>query len=243
MDERTVLITGGTGTVGQVLIKAFFHAGYAVHFQYQKNKVRADQLSAEYGAVAYQWNLADPVPADLPLADVLVNNAAINVCDEFSADVPIDEWLQTLAVNLTAPFLLCQRLIPKMVERRWGRIINVSSIYGYRTVEGNLPYAVSKHGLRALTGTIAKEYFGQGITCNEICPGAMESELLSRIAAREALESGGSENEVLAEIAKQYPGRRLIQPMAIGHTAVFLASECADSINGISIPVDHGLTA
>ena len=94
----------------------------------------------------------------------------------------MEDWDRTIALNLTAPFLLIRQCLPHMVRENWGRIVNISSIYGLRAVETNLPYTVSKHGLSGLTKTVAREYGAHGITCNEICPGPMKSRLLLSLA-------------------------------------------------------------
>jgi 3-hydroxybutyrate dehydrogenase len=130
-----------------------------------------------------------------------------------------------------------------MKAKGWGRVINVSSIYGFTTSEHNLAYSVSKHGMRALTTTVAKEYFVHGITSNEICPGAMYSDLVERIAERNARTSGKSKKEVIQEYEEDYPGGRLVSVSSIAHAAWFLASDEASEINGVSLVVDRGLTA
>ena len=139
--------------------------------------------------------------------------------------------------------MLTKSFLPYMVKNRWGRIINISSIYGLRACEGNLPYNVSKHGLSALTKTVAKEYSQYGISANEICPGPIESKLLDRIAQYHADNEGESKSDYLALLANDIPGRRLATPFDVAATALFLASEQAGYINGVSIPVDGGLIA
>jgi len=242
---RKVLITGGTGTLGRALVRDLSAQGHEIYFQYHSNDVLAESLASKFSANPIKWDLEGRIPASFNFesVDVLVNNAGINISDSPVVDVPEADWHRTIAVNLTAPFLLSQCVLPGMVSRGWGRIVNVSSIFGLVCVEGNLPYTVSKHGMRGLTGTIAKEYFGYGITCNEVCPGAIESDLLNRIAARESKVTGESTESILSEIANSYPGGRLISADSISAAVLFLCSEAAAGINGISVPVDSGLTA
>lgn len=173
--------------------------------------------------------------------DVIVNNTGINISDVLTHEVVESIWQETLNVNLTAPFKVCKFYLPKMIEKKWGRIININSIYGLRGVDNNSPYIVSKHGLTGLTKSIAKEYAIHGITCNEICPGAIESELMNRIAVRIAKEEGTTPENFLKEVASTYPSRRLVMPNEVSALALFLASEEASFINGSSIPVDGGL--
>ena len=129
-----------------------------------------------------------------------------------------------------------------MVNNHWGRIINISSIFGIRGVDRNLPYTVSKHGLSGLTKTIAKEYARMGITCNEICPGPIDSEMIRRIAADKFREEGVNPQEYLSELENEIPAGRLSKVEDVTSLCVFLASKDAQYINGVSIPVDGGLT-
>ena len=131
-----------------------------------------------------------------------------------------------------------------MVNRRWGRVINISSIYGIRGTTNNLPYNSSKHGLSGFTKSIAKEYAAYGITCNEICPGAVESELMERIAARKEKEGRvTSRAEYLQMVRESIPAGRLAKPEEIACLALYLASDHAAFINGASIVIDGALTA
>jgi NAD(P)-dependent dehydrogenase (short-subunit alcohol dehydrogenase family) len=130
-----------------------------------------------------------------------------------------------------------------MIKQRWGRIINISSIYGLRGVENHLPYTVSKHALAGLTKTIAKEYAADGITCNEICPGPIDSTMLKQVCIKEASAEGKSLDEVLDEIRSEIPTGRLAKPEEIASLAVFIASSGASYLNGASIPLDGGMVA
>ncbi|MDA1051798.1 MAG: SDR family NAD(P)-dependent oxidoreductase [Planctomycetota bacterium] len=187
---KRVLITGGTGSVGQALIEEFCLEGYTPVFQHCSNDVRANEPRLKHGIDC--WKLDFLSDFSLPHAefDVVLNNAAINICDEQTVDVPIDAWRKTLRVNLDAPFRIIQACLPWMIAQGWGRIVNISSIYGLRGTEDNLPYTVSKHGLSGLTKTVAHEYADRKITCNEICPGPIQSELMERIAKRDTSDQG-----------------------------------------------------
>jgi 3-hydroxybutyrate dehydrogenase len=241
--KRKVLITGGTGSVGRELVQAFAAENYEVVFTYNTNDEAARILANRHGCRPVKIDLTSGRLHHVKKCDVLVNNAAVNISDDMCEDVSVEIWNQTIATNLTVPFLLCKQFLPGMKAQSWGRVINVSSIYGLVSSPGNLPYSVSKHGLRALTATVAKEYYEFGITSNELCPGAMESELMNRIAKREAKAEGGTAKQFLKSVAASYPGGRMVLPKAIASAAVFLASDNAREINGVSIPIDHGLTA
>lgn len=240
-NPKKVFITGGTGTVGSSLIESFFNKGYSVYFQFSSNDTKAKELETTYQAKSFKIDFKQNFELPDINFDVIVNNTGINISDVLTHEVVESNWQETLNVNLTAPFKVCKFYLPKMMEKKWGRIININSIYGLRGVDNNSPYNVSKHGLTGLTKSIAKEYAIHGITCNEICPGAIESALMNRIADRIAKEKGTTPEIFLNEVASTYPSKRLVMPKEVSALALFLASEEASFINGSSIPVDGGL--
>ena len=156
--DRAVLITGATGSVGESLVAVFAGKGYRVSFLYHRSKSRAHAMAEKFGATPIQEDLSRPIDLANKEVDILINNAAINETSELTGDLPLEDWDRTIALNLTAPFLLIRQCLPHMVRENWGRIVNISSIYGLRAVETNLPYTVSKHGLSGLTKTVAREY-------------------------------------------------------------------------------------
>jgi len=174
---------------------------------------------------------------------VLVNNAGINISKHPCRDVARSDWDATILVNVTIPFILSQQCLPHMLGQKWGRIVNISSIYGLRGVEGNLPYTVSKHALSGLTKTLTKEYAEHNITCNEICPGPIDSEMMTRVSADRARLEGVSLEDYMAEVCEEIPARRLATPNEVSSLALYLASPIAAYINGAAIPVDGGLVA
>ena len=238
-----MLITGGTGSVGEDLVTGFANEGYMVEFIYNRSTSRARALAENSGARAVQADLiraSDLVDRNV---DVLINNAAINDSSQLTGALPLEEWNRAIALNLTAPFRLIQQCLPHMINSRWGRIINMSSIYALRAVETNLPYTVSKHGLSGLTKTVAREYGAFGITCNEICPGPIRSRLLKRVCSERATASGVSLDEYMKDVKEELPTGELVLPSAVTQMALLLASDGASSVNGSSVVIDGGLTA
>lgn len=167
---KSVFVTGGTGSVGRAIVESFCAAGHVVMFQYSSNRTVAAHLE-EFDATSVQVDFTSDDPLPDSDFDVIINNAGINIANQLSHEVSCDDWERTLAVNIDAPFRIIKQYLPRMLEQKWGRIINVSSIYGLVGAENNLPYNVSKHAMTGLTKTIAREYASNGITCNEICPG------------------------------------------------------------------------
>ena len=236
---RKVLVTGGTGTIGQALVRRFAR-DYPVIFQYWKNDCVAERLEKETSAKKWRSDFQSEHIEPPEGIAILVNNAAINEGHERTAEVSESTWRKTIEINLTATWRLTRQCLPAMVAAGWGRIITISSIYGYRSAVGNLPYTVSKHGLRGLTATVACEYGAYGVTANEICPGPVESVLLRRIAAERCGAEGVE--QYLTDVSDDLPMGRLIKADEVAWASAFLAAEESGGINGISLPVDGGMT-
>lgn len=240
-DAKKILITGGTGTVGTSLIETFCTKGYTVYFQYSTNDKKAEELCDKYLIKSFKIDFASQFILPELEIDILINNTGINICDTLTHEVSQELFDKTIQVNLSTPFKLSKFYLPRMIQNKWGRIINISSIYGLRGVDYNSPYNISKHGLSGLTKSIAKEYAASGITCNEICPGAIDSELMNRIADRVSKDEGITPKEFLTQVSEKYPAKRLVQPNEVSAVALFLASQEAAYVNGVSIPIDGGL--
>ena len=238
---RTVLITGGTGSVGESLVERFVREAYEVTFTFNRSASRARRIAKKWGAKALQADLSQPFTLEDGKVDVLVNNAAINESSKMAGELSADDWNRTIAVNLSAPFVLTKQCLPYMMKRRWGRIVNISSIYALRAVEGNLPYTVSKHGLSGFVKTVAREYGSYGITCNEICPGPIRSRLLRRICMERAAEGGVDVRQYMREIEEELPIGRLVRPEEVAKMAVVLSSDDCSGVNGASVVVDGGM--
>jgi NAD(P)-dependent dehydrogenase (short-subunit alcohol dehydrogenase family) len=223
------------------LVETFSALGARVTFQYFTNRELALSLASKHSATPVSLDFSKPYAIPKEQFDILINNGGVNISSAQTVDVPDADYELTLSINLNAPLHLIQSYLPQMIKNRWGRIINISSIYGVSGSTNNLPYNISKHGLSAVTKTVAKEYAQFGITCNEICPGPIESELMQRIANNKAKLSGKSPEEFFETLRSNIPARRLAFPQDISHCAVFLASEYASYINGTSIIIDGGL--
>ncbi len=241
LNSKNVLITGGTGSVGTSLIEKFSQSNGKVYFQYNRNNELSAYLEKEYGAVGYEINFNSEDPLPDKEFDIIVNNAGINITKTFSHGVEDQEWNETMNTNLFYPFKIVRKYLPYMIKNKWGRIINISSIYGLRSSEKNLSYNVSKHGLSGLTKTIAKEYASYGITSNEICPGPIESEMMLRIAKEKEMSEGIKAEEYLDSVRELVPAKCMAKPEDIAYLALFLSSEYAGYISGVSIPVDGAL--
>jgi 3-hydroxybutyrate dehydrogenase len=175
--------------------------------------------------------------------DILVNNAGI----QFTASVqefPVDRWDAIIAINLSAAFHAIRAVLPQMLERNWGRIINIASTHGLVASVQKVAYVAAKHGILGVTKVVALETATTGVTCNAICPGWVLTPLVQKqiddIASHEKIAASTAKTKLLAE---KQPSLEFATPEQIGAAAAFLCSDAAVQIRGISLPVDGGWTA
>jgi 3-hydroxybutyrate dehydrogenase len=232
-----VLITGGTGSVGAELVRRFSsNERYDVTFTFSQNYEKANALSKQFQCKATK---IEDIHNDY---DIIVNNAAIVNSLVSCEDVELQAWEETLKVNLTLPFLVIKKNLPHMREKKWGRIINISSIYGVCAEEDVSPYSTSKHGLIGLTRSVAKEYAKYGITCNAICPGTIVSALSERLANYYTTNEA-DRIAYFESLNDSIPAKRLVRPEEVANFVYFIASDEAAYINGATLMIDGGYTA
>ncbi|MGO8950225.1 MAG: SDR family oxidoreductase [Ktedonobacterales bacterium] len=171
--------------------------------------------------------------------DILCNNAGIMDLMTPAADVSLDLWNRVIGVNMTGPFLACRIAIPRMIAHGGGSIVNTASEAGLRGSAAGTPYTVSKHGVIGLTRSVAFHYGGQGIRCNAVCPGGVQT----------AIGVGGGAPDqkglepVMAALQAFQAASYTAKPEEIAAVITFLASDAASNINGAILPVDHGWAA
>ena len=242
-DIKTALITGAASGIGWATARRLARDGYRVLLADRAESVRdaAAGIAAEYG-IAAEGLLADvghaagidALRAQLAgrHVDVLVNNAGISrgrAGFDVTATTP-EEWERVIAVNLSAPFLLSQIVVPGMRQRSWGRIVNIASRAGRTGVlTGGLPYAASKAGLIGMTRALALQCAAQGITANSIAPGWVETPL-----------TGSTPPAAAAKALQAIPLGRVAQPEEIAGIVAFLCSADAAYITGAVIDANGG---
>jgi len=235
---RIALVTGGTRGIGAAISKALKEAGYTVAANYAGNDEAAAAFKAETGIPVYKWSVADydacvagiaGVAADLGPVEVLVNNAGI------TRDAPFhrmsrEQWDAVIGTNLNGLFNMTHPVWPGMRERKFGRVINISSINGQKGQAGQVNYSASKAGDIGFTRALAQEGARAGITVNAICPGYIGTEMVLAI-----------DEKVLAEkIIPQIPVGRLGEPEEIARCVVFLAADDAGFLTGSTISPNGG---
>jgi NAD(P)-dependent dehydrogenase (short-subunit alcohol dehydrogenase family) len=175
----------------------------------------------------------------LGTVDVLVNNAGIALSNPVKR-LALEEWNRILAVNATGTFLCSRAFLQGMIDRRWGRIINVASVAGLRGSRYIAAYTASKHAQIGFTRALAAEVADQGITVNAICPGYVDTPMTEYSVSRMVEKTGVTKEEALEHILALSPQHRLIRPEEIAHVAVMLCDEDGEGINGQAIAIDGG---
>lgn len=193
---------------------------------------RAQAVVIDLGATDALQQALPALAAPFGAPDILVNNAGVAATIP-AAGYPLDHWQTTLAINLTAPMLLTQWLLPSMRDKGWGRVVNIASISGVRAGTGRLAYGTSKAALIALTKQFAIEVAEWGITVNAIAPGPVDTPLVRRL-------HGSATRSAYSDMV---PMRRYGTPADIADAVVFLASEQASYITGHTLAVDGGFLA
>jgi 3-oxoacyl-[acyl-carrier protein] reductase len=227
-----VLVTGATRGIGAAIAKEFYDQGAKVIGTGTKARdvnLFNEYIQVDFSSTGELYLLVERVKDIKP--DILINNAGINVNAPFLEIDPKD-FLLINQVNVFSPFMLCQASIPAMVERGWGRIINIASIWGKVSKKYRAPYSASKFALDGLTLALAAEYAGSGILANCVSPGFTDTELTSKTL-------GQSE---IAEILKTVPVGRMASPVEIARFVVWLASPMNTYISGQNIAIDGGFS-
>ncbi|MDI1341862.1 acetoacetyl-CoA reductase [Polaromonas sp.] len=234
---RVALVTGGTAGIGAATAQALLAAGYRVAVNYAGNQPAAEAFTARTGIAAFAWNVADAdactagvaqVEAALGPIEVLVNNAGITR-DAMLHKMSAQQWREVIDVNLGGCFNMCRAVIEGMRERRFGRLINLSSVNGLSGQAGQTNYAASKAGLIGFTKSLALESASRNITVNVIAPGYTDTAMVSAVRP-----------EVMEQILKTVPVGRLATPAEIARAVVFLAADDAGFITGITLSVNGG---
>ena len=235
---RVPLVTGGTRGIGAAISKALKAAGYKVAASYAGNDAAAEKFKAETGIPVYKWDVASfdacaagikKVEADLGPVEVLVNNAGITKDGAFHK-MTLEQWSAVINTNLGSLFNMTRPIIEGMRARKFGRIINISSINGQKGQFGQVNYSAAKAGDIGFTKALALENARGGITVNVICPGYINTEMVQAVP-KDVLEKS---------ILPLIPIGRLGEPEEIARCVLFLASDDSGLITGSTLSANGG---
>lgn len=238
MEKRIALVTGGTRGIGLAISRALFAAGYTVAANYAGNQSAAEALTAETGIPTYRWSVADyhacqngiaTIEQELGPIDILINNAGITR-DAMFHRMTVEQWQDVINTNLSGLFNMTHNVWGGMRTRKFGRVVNISSVNGQKGQMGQANYSAAKAGDLGLTKALAQEGARAGITVNAICPGYIGTEMVQAI-----------DEKILTErIIPQIPVGRLGTPKEIARCVVFLVSDDAGFITGATLSANGG---
>jgi len=241
---KIALVTGGSRGIGRSIVETLAREGAKVAFVYKGSQDAANALAAELTAkgsevIAIQGDVSSTEDADRIVAevvakwgrlDILVNNAGI-IKDGLLATMERDAWQAVIDTNLTGVYNFCHAAVRQMMGQRYGRIVNMSSVAAEYGNQGQVNYAASKGGIQGLTRCLATEIGKRKITVNAVAPGFIETDMT------EAVRNMGGD-----KIVDNVPLKRLGKPEDIANAVLFLASDEASYITGVTLTVDGGMT-
>jgi acetoacetyl-CoA reductase len=235
--DRAAIVTGGVSGIGAATCRTLKKAGYRVAATFFGNRAEAERFKAETGIPIFEWNVADFAACGRGVAeivtaigpiDVLVNNAGITR-DATLHKMTWEQWRSVIDVDLGGCFNMCRSVIESMRERRFGRIVNISSINALSGQFGQTNYAAAKAGIIGFTKALALEGAARGITVNAVAPGYTDTAMVAAVPA-----------DILNKIVASVPVGRLGKPEEIARAVVFLVSDDAGFITGATLSINGG---
>jgi NAD(P)-dependent dehydrogenase (short-subunit alcohol dehydrogenase family) len=244
---KHAFITGGGTGIGLAAAKALAAQGVKLTLA-ARNFARVEEAASELDAHPVSVDVANETSVSAAFeaararfggVDILVNNAGITPSAPLHATT-LAVWNEVIAINLTGAFLCSRAALADMYASKWGRIVNVASIAGLQGGAYISAYCASKHGMIGMTRALAKEAAKKGVTVNAICPGYVETDIVTRAAENIASKTKLSEEEAKASLYAGNPQGRLIKPEEVASAIAWLCSDGAAATNGAAIPMSGG---
>ncbi len=252
LQGKTAVVTGGGRGIGAAIARALAGAGAELIIS-ARSRAQIDAVAAELNGAGGR---AEPVVCDVTdetsvaeLArvarermgriDILVNNAGVAHSAPLHR-IELDDWNRLFAVNATGSFLCTRAFVPGMVERGWGRVVNIASVAALSGAKYIAAYAAAKHAVLGLTRSVAAEVAANGVTVNAVCPGFVDTDMTRESVERIVAKTGMSKDQALRAILDQSPQGRLIAPEEVAHAVLALCDDKAKSITGQAIVLDGG---
>lgn len=231
---KNVLITGGSRGIGAACVESFAKAGYKVFFTYKNNKKKAKETALRTGAEAICADVSsfeEMEKAALAIGDIdiIINNAGISQI-KMLQDITEADWDNMFDTNIKGMFVTVKTFLDNMIHNKWGRIINISSMWGEQGGSCEVHYSASKSAVIGFTKALAKELGPSGITVNCISPGVIDTDMNAHLT-----------EEDIGELTAETPVNKIGDAADIADTALFLASEKSSFITGTVIPVNGGI--
>lgn len=258
LTKKIALITGSSSGIGWGIAQSLAASHYDVIIHgvepievlekkarelEARHQVRAWSFSADLSQPEEIESLFNQLKENKIVPDVLVNNAGVQhvaPIEEFA----LNQWQLLLNIHLTAPFLLSQKILPSMKQKKWGRIINIASVHGLVASAQKSAYVAAKHGLVGLTKTIALETAKSGVTCNAICPGWVKTPLVEAQIAEKAKQQGVSFEQATERLlGEKQPTEKFVEVSQLGELVKFLSSDAASGMTGSALTMDGAWTA
>lgn len=255
---KSAIVTGSTSGIGEGIAHALAASGANILLNGFGN---TDEIEAQRIDIENKYSVKCVYsPADMSkpeqikqmvqlaqtsfgTADILVNNAGIQFVARTEA-FPEDKWDSIISINLSSAFHAIKAVLPNMQKNGFGRIINIASAHGLVASKEKIAYVAAKHGIVGITKVVALENATDNITCNAICPGWVLTPLVQKQIDERAAKQGVSIEAASKDLlSEKQPSQRFATPEQIGATVLFLCSDAAKAITGISLPVDGGWTA
>ena len=252
LDGKVALVTGSTSGIGLAIARALAAEGARLMINGFGDPDEITEIADELGAIHDGADMADPAAIkrmmtrcadELGGPDVLVNNAGIQHVAPVES-FPPEKWDSIIAINLSAIFHTTRLAVPKMRDKRWGRVINTASAHSLAASPNKSVYVAAKHGVAGFTKTIALETARDGITANCISPGYVWTELVEKQIPDTMKARGMTREQVMNDVLlAAQPTKQFVTPEQVAALAVFLCREEAASITGANISMDGGWTA
>lgn len=255
---KVAVVTGSTSGIGLAMAKALAGQGCNIMLNglgdaaaiEATRKALADETGVEVAFNGADMSKPDQIRGLIQeTADrfgglhILVNNAGIQYTSSIE-EFPEDRWDAIIAINLSSAFHSTKAALPHMKKAGWGRVINTASVHGLVASIHKAAYVAAKHGIMGLTKVTALETAEDPITCNAICPGWVRTELVEKQIAARAGEAGLSVEDAARQLVEEkQPSKTFVTPEMLAQVAVFLCSDAASQMTGVSVPVDGGWTA
>ena len=253
LQDKVAVVTGGGRALGRAIALRLAREGADLILAApEENEIdktadeilnlgrRATAVVTDVSHDAQVKKMADRALADFGRVDILVNNAGIVGPTAPLQEVSRDDWDQVLAVNLTGAFLCTRAVLPGMIQRRSGKIVNIASTAARNVTAMRSPYAASKWGLIGLTMTVAKEVGKHDIHVNAVCPGPVEGGRINKVIAAQAEEQGRAVEQVTQEYVNQTLLGRFVPAEDVAAMVAFLVSDDANHITGQALEVSAG---